>query len=82
MEEFRRGVVDDAKREWKFEEACQIMRVNPEWFVDERSLELVETYLFHRPNAAQAFPGTLSDQPGIWIQAKIILDGVLGSGLL
>jgi hypothetical protein len=74
-------VVEDAKREWKFEEGCQIMRVNPEWFVDERSLELVETYLFHRPNAASAFPGTLGDQPVIWINAKLILDGVFGTGL-
>ena len=75
-------MTEDAKREWNFEQACQIMRIEPSWFVDERSLELVETYLFHRPNAAQAFPGSLADQPAIWIHAKLILDGVLGPGIL
>lgn len=72
----------EAGYEWKFEEACQIMRICPEWFIDERSLELVELYLFHRPNAAQAFPGTLADQPAIWINSKIVLDGVFGIGIM
>jgi len=76
------GVTEDAKREWNFEQACQIMRISPSWFVDERSLELVELYLFNRPNAAQAFPGGMNEQPNIWVQMKIILDGVFGTGLL
>lgn len=58
------------------------MRVNPEWFIDERTLELVRTYLFYRPNPSQAFQGRIGEQPGIWIEAKIMLDCVIGLGTL
>lgn len=78
LEEFKSGVERDAQRKWDWFFACEIMRVNPEWFVDERSIELVELYLFHRQNPATAFPGTLADQPAIWIESKFILDGIIG----
>ena len=55
------------------------MGVDLNWFVDERSLELVEMYLFYRPNPAQAFPGPFSEQPGIWLNSKIILDSLFPS---
>jgi hypothetical protein len=58
------------------------MRIEPSWFVDERSIELIETWLFHRPNAAQAFSGSLGDQPAIWVQSKIVLDGILETRIL
>ena len=55
------------------------MGVDLSWFVDERSLELVEMYLFSRPNPSQAFQKPFDEQPAIWIQSKIILDGVFPS---
>jgi hypothetical protein len=58
------------------------MRISPEWFIDERSLEMVELYLFNRQNPSQALPGGFSGQPVIWIESKLILDGVLGTGIL
>jgi len=55
------------------------MRINPSWFVDERSVELIEMYLFHRQNPALAFPVPFKDQPAIWLNAKIMLDSLIGS---
>lgn len=49
------------------------MGVNPEWFTDERSLEMVEMFFFYRDNPALAFPGKFGDQPDIWIQGTMIL---------
>jgi hypothetical protein len=54
-----------------------IARIQPEWFIDDRTIELIETYLFYQPNSYAAYPGSFSEQPAIWIHAKIILDGIL-----
>jgi hypothetical protein len=64
-------------KEFDLIQALAIARANPEWFVDARTIELIETYLFYQPNSYAAYPGSFSDQPSIWIQAKIILDGIL-----
>ena len=55
------------------------MRIDPAWFVDERTLELVEMYLFFRPQPALAYQVPFRDQPDIWITAKILLDSVFPS---
>jgi hypothetical protein len=78
LEDFRREIEKDARAKWDIFQACEIMRVNPEWFIDERSIELVELYLFYRQNPATAFPGTFSEQPAIWLEAKPLLDSVIG----
>ncbi len=79
IEDFRARVKADGKVEWNYWKAFEIMRVDPAWFVDERSIELLETYLFYRPNPSQAFSGPISDQPAIWIETKILLDGIIES---
>ena len=78
LEEFRQGIEKDSKVKWDWYQACEIMRINPEWFVDERSIELIEIYLFHRQNPALAFPGSFAGQPAIWLNAKIMLDSLIG----
>jgi hypothetical protein len=74
-------VVEDAKREWNFDQACEIMRINKDWFIDERTVEMIRLYLFYRPNPSQAFQGRITEQPSIWVETKLILDGVFGTGL-
>jgi hypothetical protein len=74
--------VESKNKDFDIYTAFEIMRVNPMWFVDERALELCELYLFYRPDPSKAFPGKLGDQPNIWIQSKIILDGILATPLL
>jgi hypothetical protein len=59
-----------------------IMRIDPQWFVDERSIDMIELYLFHRQNPALAFSQSMNDQPAIWIPVKIILDEVLRESIL
>ena len=78
IEKFRRGIIG-AGREWSLFDACSIMGVNLAWFVDERSLELVEMYLFACPNPSQAIQKPFNEQPNIWIQSKIIIDSVFPS---
>jgi hypothetical protein len=68
------------EREFDLVLAMNIARVDPCWFVDERTLELIEQYVFYRPNPAGAFSKKFSDQPTIWISAKQILDGIIGYG--
>jgi hypothetical protein len=58
------------------------MGVNPEWFIDDRSLELVEMYLYHRHNPSLAFPGNFGDTPHVWVESKILLDSVLAQVLI
>ena len=53
------------------------MGIDPSWFVDERTLDLVKTYLFYRQAPYDAFPGGITEQPTIWVSAKIIMDGLL-----
>lgn len=76
VQKFKDGIENVAKREFDYLQAFEIMRVNPAWFVDERTLELIQTYLFYRPNPSQAFSGKISEQPHLWIDTKILLDGI------
>jgi len=51
-----------------------IMRINPQWFLDERTIEMIEMYAFYRPHPYTAFPGPFSEQPFVWVEAKFIID--------
>lgn len=73
---FEKEVVK-AEKEFDLFQALSIANMKAEWFVDARTLELIETYLFYQPNSYAAYPGNFSQQPAIWIHAKIILDGIL-----
>lgn len=78
LDNFRAQIEKDARFKFDLLQACEIMRVNPGWFADDRTLELVEIYLFNRPLPSQAYQLPFNEQPSIYVDAKIVLDRVLG----
>ena len=57
-------------------EAMDLMKIEPGWFTDERISSFIQTYQFFLPHPSQAFKGPISEQPAIWIEAKLIIDNV------
>lgn len=76
VEEFREGIEVELKRDFDLMTALSIMGINPEWFVDGRTVELIEMYYFYHPHPHTAFPVKFADQPHIWIEAKFLLDAL------
>ena len=47
-------------------------------FLDDRTSTLIEMYLYNRRNPAAAFHPPYLQIPDIWIDAALLLDGILG----
>ena len=73
LEEFRQGI-EGLGRQWDLWYAMRVTNVDPSWFIDERTLEVLKVYLFSLPNPAQAFPGGPFAQPSIWPPMKMCID--------
>lgn len=73
LEEFRIGIEGLGKR-WDLWYAMRVMNIDPSWFIDDRTLELLKIYLFCLPFPAQAFPGGPLNQPSIYVTAKMCID--------
>jgi hypothetical protein len=77
-----RSEIESKDRKFDLWQAMDIMGIDPQWFVDERSIDMIELYLFHRQNPSLAFPVSMSEQPSIWIYSKIALDEILKESIL
>ena len=64
--------------EWKLEDALSALQINPSWFFDEFTLSVIRMYFFYRKAPHEAYPVSFSEQPAIWVDSVISLNGIFG----
>ena len=73
VEKFERGIAE-AGRQFDLVTAVRIIGFEPRWLIDNRTIDILETYAFYRSAPHQAFPGLLGDQPAIWVEARTAIE--------
>lgn len=66
---------------WKWDGIADVLEtcgINVGIFLDDRTSTLIEMYLYNRRNPAAAFHLPYLQVPHIWIDATMLLDGILG----
>jgi hypothetical protein len=76
-----RGEVDAAGRKWDAVQAMAALQIDPGWFYDRVTMDMIQWFLFYKQAPHEAFDVPMSDQPQAWVDVSTMLSGVLGVSL-
>ncbi len=79
IDRYRVEIEKRGKWTWEgFDEVLEDAGINLGWLLTPFLQSILETYLFCRPYTMMAFQEPYLKQPSVWVEAKLLLDGLLG----
>lgn len=79
IDRYKAEIEKSGKWTWEgMDEVLESSGVDLGWLLTPFIQSLIEIYLFTRPHASLAFDEPYERQPQVWVETKLLLDGIFG----